>query len=102
MKSCSLGQLFLRNVKNNTTTASENTGPTKLCRFLSKMVSHANRVWPMIGNNTCLPNNITNPEIARTEKLIATVQWIVRSNSVKRAILRPVGCDLSGIVPFHA
>ncbi len=68
-----------------------NSGPTKLCRFLARIASHENSVYPSTGSSTVLPNSMISPVIARVEKAIAVDQWITRSTQVKRWIFRPVG-----------
>src|SRR6185312_9847489 len=85
------GKLSRTKLANSKMMQTANSGPTKLCRFLARIASHENSVYPNTGSSTVFPNSMIRPEIASVEKVIAVDQWIRRSSQVKRWILRPVG-----------
>jgi hypothetical protein len=62
-----------------TTIETAKSGPTKLCVVLSSQVSQPNSCPPRIGSRKNLPNDMTAPDTARITKVIAVVQWMVRS-----------------------
>ena len=101
VQSSLLGQLSLRKVKNTTVNDTANTGPAKLCAFLSKYVIQPNSVSPMMGCMKYLPKAMTMPEIAKITNAMALLQWAERSNGVKRSISTPVGLPCNMIMPLR-
>ena len=53
----------------------------------------------MMGKRKNLPKAMTKPDTAKTQKVMALVQCALRSNGVKRSILRPVVCPCKAMVP---
>ena len=76
-----------------------NTGPAKLCTFLSTYASQPNSVWPMTGRMTCWPKAMTSPDTTSRLNAMALAQCAARSKGVNRSSLRPVGLPLSRMVP---
>jgi len=84
------------------------SGAMKLCKTLNAPASQPNNVCPVSRSRTYLPNSIVSPVTPSTQKLIAVVQWTVRSTMPNRlpregrehvadAFLAPPGAEASRV-----
>jgi len=84
------------------------SGAMKLCKTLNAPASQPNNVCPVSRSRTYLPNSIVSPVTPSTQKLIAVVQWTVRSTMPNRlpregrehvadAFLAPPGAETSRV-----